>query len=158
LHQRSQRYTEARAVLDGVGADLALYAEGSARAPYYRGTLAAETGDRRQALALLHDAERAARRLGMTKLERNTRAALALELQEVGRARASLPLLARLEKELDEAAFAAPGDAPTACERVEIANNRGWGALLVNDAAAAAGEPENEDARGPLERALAIEG
>lgn len=60
LHQRSRRYTEARAALDAIGDDLALYAEGRARAPYYRGSLAAETGDRRRALALLREAEHAA--------------------------------------------------------------------------------------------------
>lgn len=157
LHQRSQRYTEARAVLDAIGPSLADYAEGRARDPYYRGSLAAETGDRRRALALLREAARAARRLGMTRLERNARSALALELQEIGRAKASLPLLAALEAELDEAARSGK-DAPSACERVEVANNRGWGALLVNEAAASEGEPRTEDARGALERALAIEG
>lgn len=159
LHQRSQRFAEARAVLDAIGTSVALYAEGRARAPYYRGSLASETGDRRSALALLREAERAARRLGMTRLERNARGALALEMQEVGRARASLPVLAALEKELDEAARSSTdGEGPSACERVEVANNRGWGALLVNEAAASQGEPPTEDARGPLERALAIEG
>ena len=158
LHQRSRRYEEARAALDGIDADLAIYAEGRARAPYYRGTLAAETGDRRQAVALLREAERAARRLGMAKLERNARAALALELQELGRARASLPLLAALERELDAASSEGKGEAPSACERVEVANNRGWGALLANEADISEGGAGTEDARGALERALAIEG
>jgi tetratricopeptide (TPR) repeat protein len=157
LHQRGQRYTEARAVLDAAAPEIALYPEGRARDPYYRGSLAGETGDHRRALSLLRDAERRARRLGMSRLERNARSALALEMQELGRAAASLSILAALEAELDRAAQAGE-DAPTACERIEVANNRGWGALLVNEAALADGEPATEDARGPLERALSIDG
>ena len=158
LHQRSRRYTEARSVLDAAAADITFYPEGRARAPYYRGTLAAETGDRRTALALLREAERSAHRLGMQRLERNARSALALELQELGRAKVSLPVLAALEGELDRAAEGTVGERPSACERAEVANNRGWGALLVNEALVAEGLPPSEDARGPLERALAIEG
>jgi tetratricopeptide (TPR) repeat protein len=157
LHQRSQRYTEARAVLDAAAPEIAVYPEGRARDAYYRGSLAGETGDHRRALSLLREAERRARRLGMSRLERNARSALALEMQELGRAAASLPVLAALEAELDRAARAGD-DAPTACERVEVANNRGWGALLVNEAALADGETATEDARGPLERALSIDG
>lgn len=156
LHQRSQRYTEARTVLDSVRAEVALYPEGRVRETYYRGSLAVETGDHRRALVLLREAEGNARRLGMTRLERNARSALALEMQEMGRARASLPILAALEIELDEAARTGT-EPPSACERVEVSNNRGWGALLVNESAAADGEPVLEDARGPLERALAID-
>jgi tetratricopeptide (TPR) repeat protein len=151
LHQRSQRYTEARAVLDGITSELGVYAEGRARAPYYRASLAAETADRRTALTLFREAERAAHRLGMTRLERNARGALALELQEVGRARASLPLLAALEKELDDAGSP---EKPTPCERVETANNRGWGALLAMES----GDSSADEARAALERALGIEG
>jgi tetratricopeptide (TPR) repeat protein len=155
LNQRSQRYTEARAVLDAITEDeLALYAEGRVRAPYYRGALAAETGDRRSALGLLRDAQTAARRLRMPRLERNARSALALELQALGRARASLRVLTDLEKEMDVAVREHARDAPTACERAEIANNIGWGAILANDVARTEGRSEIEDARAPLERAL----
>lgn len=161
LHQRSQRYTEARQVLDAVGADITHYPEGRARAAYYSGTLAGETGDHRRALNLLRQAEAEARWLGMTRLERNARSALALEMQEIGRARASLDVLQALDAELEEASRSArPGgperskEPPTACERVEVANNLGWGALLANEAALAAGEPFPANARAPLERAL----
>lgn len=160
LHQRGHRYTEARAVLDAAEADTAHYAEGRARAPYYRGVLAGETGNRRQALSLLREAEQTARRLGMGRLERNARAAVALELQELGRTRASLSILGDLENELEAAARSPTktDPAPSACERVELANNRGWAALLANEAALARGEIPTEDARRPLDRALAIEG
>lgn len=136
LHQRSFRYAEARAALDAITDLLPRYPEGGARAPYYRGALASETGDRRTALALLSEAESRARALGMTRLERNAKSALALEMQALGRARASMEILRGLEGATD----AAP------CERREIAINLGWGALLAG-----------EDARGHLERALAID-
>lgn len=138
LHQRSFRYAEARAALDAIADLLPRYPEGAARAPYYRGILASETGDRRSALALLSEAESRARALGMIRLERNAKSALALEMQALGRARASMGILRGLEGATD----AAP------CERREIAINLGWGALLANDP---------QGARGHLERALAIE-
>ena len=144
LHQRSHRYDEARITLDAVAIDLELYPEGRARAPYYRGILASETGDRRSALALLRDAELRSRALGMTRLERNARAALALEMQALGRARESLDVLRALERDPDV----------KGCERVEVANDLGWGALLANEAAG----DHHEDARAPLERAVAVEG
>ncbi len=158
LHQRSHRYTEARAVLDAALGDIVAYPEGRAREPYYRGALAGETGDHRRALALLREAQRQARRLGMTRLERNARNALAVEMQETGRARASLPVLAALDADLDEAARSGKAEAPGPCERIEVANNRGWGALLVNEAAKAQGDAPTEDERTLLERALAIGG
>lgn len=154
LHQRSQRYTEARAALDAIGEDvLAVYPEARARDPYYRGVLAGETGDHRRALALLRDAETAARRFAMTRLERNARSAVAIEMQATGRAHASLPILAALEAELE----AAPASA-TPCERAELANNRGWGELLVNEAAAANGEPRTQSPETSLERSLSMMG
>ena len=143
LHQRSQRYEEARQALDRVADVLPHYAEGRARDPYYRGILAAETGDRRGALLLLREAERRAHEIGMHRLARNAKSALALEMQELGRARESLVVLDALERDLGEAKT----DVPTPCERVEIANNRGWGAILAG-----------EDARPALERAIGIEG
>lgn len=144
LHQRSHRYDEARAALDAIASDVKRYPEGRAREPYYRGILASESGDRRAALALLRDAEARARALGMTRLERNARAALALEMQALGRARESLELLRALERDPEV----------KGCERVEVANDLGWGALLANEAAG----DRREDARAPLERAVAVEG
>jgi hypothetical protein len=68
-----------------------------------------------------------------------------------------LPILEALEAELDESARTGK-DPPTACERVEIANNRGWGELLANEACAARGETPAASPRATLERALAIPG
>ncbi len=144
FHQRSHRYADARATLDAIAGDVAVYPEGRAREPYYRGILASETGDHRTALGRLREAEARARELGMKRLERNAKAAIALEMQATGRARASLALLRELEKESDA----------TPCERVEIANDLGWGALLANEAAGS----RVEDARAPLEHAVAVEG
>ena len=144
LHQRSHRYDEARAALDSVAKDLPRYPEGRARDPYYRGILASETGDRRAARALLRDAEGRAHVLGLARLERNARAALAVEMQALGNARASLDVLRGLENDPDV----------KGCERVEVDNNLGWGALLANEASGAV----SEDAHGPLERALAVVG
>lgn len=120
LHQRSHRYAEARTALDEIGGDLARYPEGRAREPYYRGILASETGDARTALALLRESGDRARLLGMGKLERNARAALAVELQTVGRIKESLGILRQLERDPEV----------KGCERVEISNDIGWGVLL----------------------------
>ena len=119
LHQRSHRYEEARATLDAVLPLLEVYPEGAAREPYYRGVLAAEVGDHRAASALLQEAERRARALGLTKLERNARAALALEVLALGRVREALDLLRALERDAEV----------KGCERAEIANDIGWAAL-----------------------------
>ena len=123
LHQRSHRYDEARAALDDVAKVIPLYPEGAARAPYYRGILASETGDARSALRLLRDAELLAARLGMSRLDRNARAARALEMQVLGRSTESVTLLETLERDVDV----------KGCERVEIANDLGWGYLLANE-------------------------
>ncbi|MBX3186828.1 MAG: CHAT domain-containing protein [Labilithrix sp.] len=143
LHQRSHRYGEARAALDDVTPLLPRYPEGRAREPYYRGILASETGDRRAALTLLREAEARARALGMGRLERNARAALALEMQVLGRARASIDVLRALERDPEV----------KGCERVEVSNDLGWAALLANEAA---GE-RAYDARSPLERAASVD-
>lgn len=124
LHQRSYRYEEARSVLDAIAPRVPLYPEGAARAPYYRGVLASETGDSRTALALLREAESRASHLGMTRLVRNARAAQALELQVLGRSAASLMILDLLDKDPEV----------KGCERLEIANDLAWGALLAAEA------------------------
>ncbi len=124
LHQRSHRYEEARAALDGVTSALRSYPEGAARALYYRGILASETGDARNALHLLRDAESRATRLGMSRLARNARAARALEMQVVGRSAESVTILEVLERDPEV----------KGCERFEIANDLGWGYLLANEA------------------------
>lgn len=141
LHQRSHRYDEARAALDATKRELSWYPEGRAREPYYRGILASETGDRRAALGLLREAETRAHLLGMARLERNARAALALEMQVLGRVRESLEVLGSLDADPEV----------KGCERVEVANDLGWGMLLSSELATR----RLEDARPPLERAIA---
>lgn len=144
LNQRSHHYAEARLVLDDVSRELAGYPEGRARLPYYRAVLAAETGDHRTALVLLREAESRAKRLGMDRLVRTCISTGAVEMQALGRAAASLDSLVHL--------VAAPGLTP--CEMAGALNNLGWGALLANEAR----ESPLHDARGPLERSLAVEG
>ncbi len=137
LHQRSQRYSEARATLDAIAPIAASYPEGAARLPYYRGILAGETGDHRTALTLLREAEERARSLGMDRLARNAASARAVEMQALGRAAASLDGLRKLAAATDL----------TPCERAEIENNLGWGALLAD---------RRDDARASLERSIAV--
>jgi tetratricopeptide (TPR) repeat protein len=143
LHQRSHRYDEARAVLDEVRENLAAYADGRARDPYYRGILSAETGDLRGALRDLREAELRASRLGLDRLARNARSAHALALLRVGRANEALASLRAIDTEVSAA------DGVTPCDRVEAAINLGWAALAANESGA------HEDASGPLERAAA---
>ncbi len=143
LQQRSHRYDEARAVLDDVTLMLPSYADGRARDPYYRGILAAETGDLRGALRNLREAELRASRLGLDRLVRNARSAYLLALLRLGRATEANESLRSLENEL------VTTEGVTACERVEVAINVGWAALVANESGA------REDASGPLERAIA---
>jgi len=140
LHQRSHRYDEARQALDHIVPELPRYDEGHAREPYYRGILASETGDHRAALASLREAETRASALGMARLARNARAALAMEMLELGRFRAAIQALDALAREPDV----------KGCERVEIENDRGWAALLAHEAG------ERADPREPLQRAVAV--
>ncbi len=142
LHQRSHRYAEARAVLDAAKADLGGYPDGAAREPYYRGILAAEVGDRRAASMLLREAERRATRLGLAKLARNARAALALELVALGRGSEGRELLRALERDPEV----------RGCERAETLNNLGW-VLLEGDEGRASGRAA---ARGYLEGATGV--
>jgi tetratricopeptide (TPR) repeat protein len=116
LHQRSHQYDRAKAALDSLGPLLDSYPEGAARAPYYRGVLAGETGDHRAAASHLLDAITQAGALGLEKLERLARSALALEHLALGRSREAKDILAALESDATV----------TGCERAEILNNLGW--------------------------------
>lgn len=148
LNQRSFRYAEARKVLDEARADITDYPDGRVREAYYRGTLATETGDARAALSLLREARDRASRLGLAVLERNAINAYALQLELVGRTSEALTLLADVEKRVTSA-----GDV-SACEKMEIAINTGFGALLANEQREGKGTPV--DAVGPLTRAVAL--
>lgn len=155
LHQRSQRYAEARAVLDAAHADVGLYGEGRARERYYAGILAAEIGDRRGALRDLRAADAMARDFGMARLARNAESALALEILALGEAGRAADVLARLEKDLD----AATNEPATPCERVAIANNLGWARSLEEAAPLTPGAPRPVgSAREAVLRAVALEG
>ncbi|MCA9510141.1 MAG: CHAT domain-containing protein, partial [Myxococcales bacterium] len=140
LHQRSRRYAEARAVLGAARASAARYAEGLAREPYYSGVLAAETGDRRRARALLRLAKERAEALGVRRVAHNATSALALEMQALGRPRDALATLRELESKRADA---------SACERSELDINLGWCALLTS----ADDDGPREDARPALTRA-----
>lgn len=148
LNQRSHHYGEARRVLDDVRSWVAPYADGRARESYYRGQLAAETGDARAAFALLREARVRAARLGLGVLERNATNAYALELEQVGRRAEAKEVLRALALDLASAKDAAP------CEKVEVAINTSYGTLLDNEEAGEAARPV--DPTTDLEAALAL--
>ena len=150
LNQRGRGYAEARALLESVHDLVQDYPDGRAREPYYRGVLDGETGDPRSALHNLREAEARARRLGLGRLARNASMSYALALQNVGRNDESLASLRALEEQQRDAKDVAP------CERVELAINLGFAALVANEEADASGRPRAEDAIGPLERAVAL--
>ncbi len=74
--------------------------------------------------------------------------AYALQLELVGRTSEALALLADVEQRI-----ASAGDV-SACEKMEIAINTGFGALLANEQREA--ETAHVDAAGPLARAVAL--
>jgi len=100
LNQRSRRYGEARAVLDEIEPSLQEYPEGRARLPFYRAEVALESGDIRFALRALGDALRRASELGLTRLERNTRALIAAVHQFEGHFDDGIAALEELDREL----------------------------------------------------------
>lgn len=148
LNQRSHHYGEARKVLDDVRSWVAPYADGRARESYYRGQLAAETGDARAAFTLLREARAHAARLGLGVLERNATNAYALELELVGRRGEAKEMLRALAVDLANAKDVAP------CEKVEVAINTSYGALLDNEEAGDGAKPS--DPTPDLEAALAL--
>ncbi|MBS2020180.1 MAG: CHAT domain-containing protein [Deltaproteobacteria bacterium] len=147
LNQRSHHYAEARAVLDDVASWVEPYADGRAREAYYRGQLAAETGDARTAFDRLRRARSHAARLGLSVLERNAANAYALALETVGRRAEATEILRVLADDLARAKDAGP------CEKVEVAINASYGALLENEEASEGARPA--DPSPALEAALA---
>ncbi len=123
LHQRSHRYEEAKAALDSLTPLLAFYPEGAAREPYYRAVLAGETGDHRAAISMLDQAMRRASSLGLEKLERLARSALALEHLALAQANKAKEALVALERD----------SSIVGCERAEVLNNLGWLELSSSD-------------------------
>lgn len=150
LNQRGRGYAEARAILEGMGDLLPDYPDGRAREPYYRGLLDGETGAPRASLHNLREAGERARRLGLGRLSRNASMAYALALHRLGRTDESLASLRALEEQQRVAEDVAP------CEKVELAINVGFAAIVANEEAAARGSPRSEDAMAPLEYALSL--
>ncbi len=122
LSQRTHRYREARAVLEALRPDQ-LSDDSRARAEYYSGILAQETGDLRSALSRLRATVAAAERLGLSRLGRNARQALALLKLRVGDPEAAAAALAAVASELEDEDDVGP------CERSELAINRSYAEL-----------------------------
>lgn len=123
LVDRSHHFAEARAVLAGVRDLLPRYADGRVRAPYYEGVLASELGDRREALRRFREAEQGANRLGLVRLERQARNAIALELDLLGRYEEALAARRAQEHDLE-----AEGDR---CGLVALRSGIGFGLLMI---------------------------
>jgi tetratricopeptide (TPR) repeat protein len=121
LEQRSHRYAEARAAIEATRDLLEHYPDGRAREPYYSGVLASELGDRREALRQFREAERRATRLGLARLARQVRSAVAVELDFLGRFEDALAIRRAQENEL-------AGDA---CGLLAVRSGMGFGLLMI---------------------------
>lgn len=102
------------------------YPEGRANAAYHRGDLARVRGELRRAIELLAGASEVADRIGYARLLGLAVQLRALVLVDTGRAADALVLLdprrdlaRRLEASL------------AGCDRADLANNRGWAALVL---------------------------
>ncbi len=121
LGERSHRSVEARAALDGIGDLLSRYPDGRARDPYYRALLDCETGNRRAAIARFEEAQHRAEELGLARVVRTVRSAVATELDLVGRFDEALAIRRALD--------AAPDLTP--CDRFVARTGEGFGLLLM---------------------------
>jgi tetratricopeptide (TPR) repeat protein len=141
----ARRFAEARAALDRADLSTREYPDGRARAAYYRGLFASQTGQAGVALDAFRAAQEGAARLGLTKLYRATAQTYALALRDLGRPRDGLALFDALARSSDK------DEAP--CERAGRLVSEGWTGLAVLRAHDG-GAPV--DARAPLEAALAL--
>ncbi len=107
-------------MLETVGDLASGYADGLARAPYYWGFLHSETGDRRAALRELGEAERRATRLGLTRLARNARTMMAVQLELIGRLDESISARRAIDQDADI----------DACDRLTLRGGIGFALLL----------------------------
>lgn len=151
LNQRSRRYGEARAVLDEIEPTLSEYPEGRARLPFYRAEIALESGDVRSAIRGLREAEAAAARLGIVRLERNARGLLSTVLQIQGHFDEGIAALRALDDELGR------DPAADGCDRADALANLGLSLERRARARADLGEPSaGDDLSEPAARALAL--
>ncbi len=122
LVYRRHDLAAARDVLEGIPEGWDGPAESVYVRDYYRGLLAALTGDLRTALRSLEAAAEQARRLALVQRRLAAEQVLLRQLQNLGRRREAEALADRL---------LAGGDDLHACERGELLNNLGWTALLA---------------------------
>lgn len=114
-------FSEARSVLEGAKDLEADYAEGRVNTSYYRGLVAYETGDLRDALRLFRESADGARRLGITDQRRDVLQLQADLLSTLGR-------YDEAQTKMQEAFELLDADAP-ACRRGMLLNNMAWVAM-----------------------------
>jgi tetratricopeptide (TPR) repeat protein len=134
------RFEEARAVLAAVEPLAPGYDDGRARAPYYLGLVASETGDLRAALPLFRLAAERSARLGLVDERLDALAMWADTLAVLGRHDEASAILREIEATI-------PRDAAV-CRRAQLLNNAGWIALRAPTSGAA------RDPRPPLVTAI----
>ncbi|MCB9727280.1 MAG: CHAT domain-containing protein [Deltaproteobacteria bacterium] len=120
------RFGEAHETLAALAPAAGAFDEAKAYAPYYEAILLHRAGDPRGALRNLEEAERAARRLGMEAVARDSRQTTALVLQELGRFEEAGRILEGLAGE------ASASEDP--CQRATLLTNLGWTRLLLGEA------------------------
>lgn len=111
---------DAAAALDAAERDAVAYPEGRTNVAYHRGELARARGELRHAFEVLASATSLADRIGYDRLVAMAVQLEALVLVDTGRADDALAVLGR---RLD--ASLSP------CDRADLANNRGWAALVA---------------------------
>jgi hypothetical protein len=123
------RFEEARTVLGAIAPGAREHDDGRARAPYYLGLVAHETGDLRAALPLFRlSAERSAR-LGLVDERLDALALWADTLVALGRQDEAVAILGELEAAIPPVA--------AACRRAQLVGNAGWIALRAASEGAA---------------------
>jgi len=141
LAYRRHDLSAARRVLEAMPRGWGGPAESAYDRAYYRGLLAALTGDLRTALRSLEAAAERARRLDLPHLRLAAEQVLVRQLQQLGRREEEEALRRRLLE-------AAEGDRLPPCQRGQLLNNVGWSALLDLEAG------PGDDPTPILERAL----
>ena len=122
LAQRSGRWTEAGAAIDRIEPLLSKYADGRARAPYYRALVDSAFGDVRGAMQRLRLARTHAERLGLARLVWNVRNEWALSLERWGRRSEAVAELTSLVATTDPEIVA--------CDRATASLNVGYSAMM----------------------------
>ena len=153
LSRQRRRYDEARAALDAARDLIAAAPEAGAHAPYYRGVIATETGDPREALRAFRQARAEGERLGIDEAVAHADNAIALTLELVGRWSEALERL----RELRRAARGSP------CDRADVATNVALGVTLARAArcrgrAACQGAPAWDEALAAARESVQLTG